>query len=48
MKLRKRILLMLSFFFVGCGSNGEENNDSSKPSLNIEATKNKAQEALAY
>ena len=48
MKLRKRILLMLSFFFVGCGSNGEESNDASRPSLNIQATKNKAQEALAY
>ena len=48
MKLRKRILLMLSFFFVGCGSNGEESNDLSRPSLNIQATKNKAQEALAY
>jgi hypothetical protein len=48
MKLRKRILLMISFFFVGCGSNGEESNDSSRPSLNIEATKNKAKEALDY
>ena len=48
MKLRKRILLMLPFFFVGCGSNGEESNDASRPSLNIQATKNKAKEALAY
>ena len=48
MKMRKRILLMLPFFFVGCGSCGEESNDSSRPSLNFQATKNKAQEALAY
>jgi hypothetical protein len=39
---------MLPFFFVGCGSNGEESNDASRPSLNIQATKNKAKEALAY
>jgi hypothetical protein len=48
MKSRYKILYLLSLFFVGFKCAEEESKESNIPSLNIEATKVKAQEALDF